>query len=65
MYLEDRRDALLIEPDSVEAISVALTYLISHPNEALELGSRGQEIARRYFAREVIAEKLVGLLKAL
>lgn len=64
-YLEDRRDALLIEPDSIEAIAVALAYLILHPDEALELGSRGQEIARRHFSREVIAEKLVGLLKSL
>lgn len=65
LYLEDKRDALLIEPDSIEAITDALTYLITNPRDALDLGSRGREVARRHFDRKVIAERLIVLLQAL
>lgn len=64
-YLEDRKSALLVEADSVDSIANALDFLIAHPREALEIGARGLEVARRNFDHEVVGEKLIEVLDRL
>ena len=48
-FLEDRQSALLVEPDSLDALVAALRFLIEHPLEAQQIGLRGREVARTVF----------------
>jgi glycosyltransferase involved in cell wall biosynthesis len=64
-YLENGKNALLVDADSVDSIANALNFLTTHPREALEIGARGREIARRNFDREVVGRKLIEVLDRL
>jgi glycosyltransferase involved in cell wall biosynthesis len=47
--VESSKCGLLVEPFNVRALSEAITYLWTHPQEALEMGQRGfEQIQRKY-----------------
>ena len=49
LYLKDGYNALLAEPDNVEAFADKLLWAIEHPNEAREIGERGYQLAMSTF----------------
>lgn len=64
-YLTDRRDAVLIEPDSAASIVEAVEWLLDHPDEALQIGRAGRQTAERCFDARRQATTLVELLDTL
>jgi glycosyltransferase involved in cell wall biosynthesis len=64
-YLTDRRDAMLIEPDSTASIVGAVEWLLDHPAEARQIGLAGRRTAERCFDARRQAETLVELLDSL
>ncbi len=64
-YLADRRDAVLIEPDSAVDIVQAVEWLLDHPDEALQIGRAGRQTAERCFDARRQVGTLVELLDTL
>jgi glycosyltransferase involved in cell wall biosynthesis len=64
-YVRDRENAVLIKPDSSEAIAEAIEYLIADADRAMRIGAAGREVAENYFDVKVVAEKLRRLLTEL
>lgn len=52
LYIKDKENGLLVEPDSSDAICTALSYAYKHPKECIEFGKRGMETVRQYFSVE-------------
>lgn len=48
-YLTDKVNSVLVPPDSVDAIAVAIEYLISDPAISVEIGRQGRLVAAREF----------------
>lgn len=53
-YLENAKNAIIVEPNSVEAIVNGLIYLIENPEIAKEIGKNGRKTAIKYFDSEKI-----------
>jgi len=61
-YLQDKKNAMLVEPDEVQQIAEKLEWLIAHPDEARRIGLAGREAAAAHFDYRVVGEKLKHLL---
>jgi glycosyltransferase involved in cell wall biosynthesis len=49
LYLQDGVSAFLSTPGDIGAFVTKLKHVLSHYDEAVEVGRRGQEVARQYF----------------
>jgi glycosyltransferase involved in cell wall biosynthesis len=47
-YLEDRVSAYLVPPGDTVAFAEALRYVLAHPQDAAEVGRRGQAVAQEH-----------------
>jgi hypothetical protein len=56
---------LTVDPTDPEAIARAISYLITHPEEAKEMGRRGQEAALKNFNWTSESAKLLNLYRCL
>jgi glycosyltransferase involved in cell wall biosynthesis len=56
LYLQDRVNALLVEPDSVESIMEALRFVLDNPDRSIEIGVRGRDIATHFFDTRVVGQ---------
>ena len=50
-------DGLLINPNSIESIVEAISFILTHPIEAKIIGEKGREKIIRYFSKEIMAQK--------
>jgi glycosyltransferase involved in cell wall biosynthesis len=57
----DRETGLLAEPDNPEAFAQGITWLLSHPDEAQEMGRRGLERVQNHFSAERMAAETLAL----
>lgn len=48
-YLEDKKNAILIEPDNVEDLYSAMHWVMQNPYEANEIGLKGKNVCKQYF----------------
>ncbi|MBI3756472.1 MAG: glycosyltransferase family 4 protein [Deltaproteobacteria bacterium] len=53
--IEDEKTGLLVPPHDAEALSAALSRLLSHPQFARQLGKTGQSFAKAHFDIAVMA----------
>ena len=65
LYVTDREDALLVEPDDCEAFASAITDVLSDPALALRLGTAGRALAERLFDSEVVAKRIIAFAESL
>jgi glycosyltransferase involved in cell wall biosynthesis len=63
LYLADRKNALIVEPDSSESIAKALEFLISNPDEAKKIGHEGRKLAKEKFNAKTLTINLKEVLK--
>jgi len=49
LYLENGKDAILVEPDNVESLKNGMEFLIKNQKEAIEIGKNGLEKCKKYF----------------
>jgi glycosyltransferase involved in cell wall biosynthesis len=63
LYLEDRKNAILVEPGSVQSIVDALEYCFNHPMRAKQIGMRGRKVAMQHFNRHELGDRLFEFLK--
>lgn len=62
LYLEDKTSAVIIEPDSPQAVAEAIEYLIADRVRAEKIGARGKEVARQKFDVRVAGQKFKKML---
>lgn len=58
-YLKDRENACLVPCGDVSALSGAMTYYLTHPEDARRLGEAGRELCRSAFDFRSNGEKLL------
>jgi glycosyltransferase involved in cell wall biosynthesis len=61
----DGETGLLVEPEKPEQFARAITWLLSHPEEAAQMGRQGQERVRTYFSIEREIAQTLSLYKTL
>ncbi|MBN1126429.1 MAG: glycosyltransferase family 4 protein, partial [Sedimentisphaerales bacterium] len=64
-YLIDRENAMLVEPESVDALADAMEFLLSDPDRAGRIGLAGRKTATESFSIDVIGEPLRQILLSL
>jgi len=63
--LEDRREAVLVEPGDSSEIVKSVEYLIAHPADAFAIGERGRARARELFDYRKQGQSLLEFLRDL
>lgn len=58
-YLEDGKNAYIVEPNDTESIANKILQILSHPNEAEKIGKAGQEVAKNVFNCDIQARRLI------
>lgn len=64
-YLDDRRNAMLVSPDSSDSAAEAIEFLITHEDDARRIGLAGRGVAADNFNAETLGEKLRQILLSL
>ena len=57
-YLTNKKNAMILKPGSIESIVSSIRYLISHPEQAAEIGYNGRKVAEEHFDYNAHGEKL-------
>jgi glycosyltransferase involved in cell wall biosynthesis len=52
---------LLVQPDKPKAFADAIGWLFTHPDEAREMGKRGQQRVYGHFYAERMADEMIAL----
>ena len=58
-YLEDGKNAYIVEPNDTESIANKILQILSHPNEAEKIGKAGQEVAKNVLNCDIQAQRLI------
>jgi glycosyltransferase involved in cell wall biosynthesis len=61
-YFQDGVNALLAEPQDVDGIAAKLNYILSHPDEADQIGQNGHKLGLQLFNYKAYAAPLQGLI---
>ena len=56
--IEPGRTGLLVKVGDVEALAMAITWLLDHPRDAAQMGSRGQETIRERWNWDAVYERV-------
>lgn len=62
LYLDNYKDALIVDPENPEQICSAIIYLVENPEKAFEIGHNGQKKCMKYFDPVTNGEKLLNFL---
>ena len=65
LFLKNKDNAMVAEHDNIEDFSSKLLWLIEHPAEAVEIGKRGAEVARKNFNAMTEAQKMLKHMESL
>jgi glycosyltransferase involved in cell wall biosynthesis len=60
--IERGKTGLLVDPDDPEALVQALVHVLTHPEEAQEMGRAGRKRVMQYFSYETFRERLRELI---
>lgn len=58
-YIQNKKNALLIKPSSVDEIADALTYILQNPAQISLLGAEGRKTAKANFDSDEASQKLL------
>ncbi len=59
LYLKDRENAFVYTPGHYDAVEEAMEYILTHPDEAKEIGQKGKTAAHTYFNAMIETKKLI------
>jgi glycosyltransferase involved in cell wall biosynthesis len=62
LYLEDRVNAMLVDPGSVAGVVAAVEYLLQDEARALEIGRAGRRVAVEHFSARQNGQRLLALI---
>lgn len=63
LYLQDRVDAFLVQPDDVQTFADILRYVLTHPVEAKEVGENGMVAAQKHFDTHNNCKRLINFIQ--
>jgi glycosyltransferase involved in cell wall biosynthesis len=63
--VRDGETGILVNPDEPQAFADAITWLVTHPEQAQQMGKRGQERVYKYFSARRMADETVSLYQGL
>jgi glycosyltransferase involved in cell wall biosynthesis len=63
--IEDGETGLLVEPGDARGFANAIVWILSHTDQAEQMGKRGQERVRSHFSAERMTDETVSLYSAL
>ena len=63
--VEDGETGLLVEPGAARGFANAVVWILSHTDQAEQMGKRGQERVRSHFSAERMADETLSLYSAL
>jgi len=64
-YLKDNESAYLVSPDNIDSFAKRLRYVMSHNEEASEVGMRGRDVAIREFDLYGQSKRLLNFIREL
>lgn len=64
LYLEDKVNAIIAEPDNISSFSDCLLWTLNHPKEASKIGERGKQVALSHFSYLGETKKLIDAMMA-
>ena len=59
LYLINRENAFVYNPDDYNAVEDAMEYILTYPEEAQVIGQRGKEVAHQHFNALIETKKLI------
>jgi glycosyltransferase involved in cell wall biosynthesis len=62
-YLKNNIDSILIKPNNVDELVVALSYILDNPEKISSLGNEARNTAETYFDSEKVSTKVLELFK--
>lgn len=65
MYLENGKDAIIVDSENSEQLTQSIDYLMSNPEKAFEIGANGRKKALKFFNPETNGKKLVDFINTL
>ncbi len=65
LYLCDKKNAFLSEPDSIEAFSEKLKFVLDNYNFAMEVAVKGKELTDTIFNYRFQAKRMIGFINSL
>lgn len=63
IYLRDRIDAFLVQPNDFHAFADTLRYVMNNPDEAKQVGLNGQAAAKKYFDTKYNCGRLIDFIQ--
>ena len=64
IYLEDKKTALLADPENVASIADCMIYILNNPDESKAIGLRGRQVAAENFDYRCHSERLRYFIEA-
>ena len=64
LYLKDRINAVIAEPDNISSFADCLCWVLEHPKESISIGENGKLIAQKYFNYFKETKKLIDVMMA-
>lgn len=65
LYLENHKNAFIVEPENSEEITRTIKYIIEHPDESINIANNGLKIMEDNFSIKVVGKKFVSFLNNL
>lgn len=62
-YLTDKKDAYLIEPESVDAVCDIIMYIRNNPEEALKVAEQGLNTMKKKFSIDSVGRRFIAFLQ--
>lgn len=62
MYLKDKINAMLVEPDDVDGLVKGISYLIENKDEATRIGKEGYKVFEEHFNAETNCERFYNFI---
>ena len=61
-YLENYKDAILIEPNDKDQLRIAMKFCIENEEQSIQIGKNGQLKCEKYFNPDINSQLLFNLL---
>lgn len=62
LFLKDGDNALLVDPDNIEAFAEKLCWVLEHPDEAKMIGEKGRDVAIASFNSTIETNKILNVI---
>lgn len=62
LFLEDKNNALISEPENSRMFADKIIWIIEHPEESAQIGERGKETAMQNFNSDIEVVKLISII---